>query len=47
MFRYRYAGFIICAFGIGLLLGCCFPEKLIILAVSALLVCAGFFVSRC
>ena len=47
MFKYRSGGFVICAFGLGLLLGCCFPEKLIVIAVSLLLVCAGFFVSRC
>ena len=47
MYRYRYAGFIVCAFGFGLLSGCCFPDKLIVIIVSLLLVCAGFFVSRC
>ncbi len=47
MYKLRSCGWIVCAFGIGLLLGSCFPEKLILVAVSVLLVGAGFCISRC
>lgn len=47
MQKFRSLGFIVCAFGIGLLVGSCFPEKLIVIAVSLLLVGAGFCVAKC
>ncbi|MBR6781351.1 MAG: hypothetical protein IKM24_10100 [Clostridia bacterium] len=47
MYKFRSCGLIVCAFGIGLLAGCCFPEKLILVVISLLLVGTGFCVSRC
>lgn len=41
MYKYRTVGFVVAAFGVGMLLSCCFPEKFIVFAVSVLLVAAG------
>ena len=42
MNRNRTAGLVVAAFGVGMLLSCCFPEKFVVFAVSILLVAAGF-----
>ncbi|MBQ6863506.1 MAG: hypothetical protein IJO14_04620 [Clostridia bacterium] len=47
MFRYNIIGCIVAAFGIGLLLGSCFPEKLILVTVSLLLITAGVCIINC
>lgn len=47
MIRNSMIGCVVAAFGIGLLLGSCFPEKLILVAVSLLLITAGVCIFKC